>query len=749
MKNRRPSVRLGLELGLESLEARDVPAVTSILLDAAGVLTIRADDTPTNVSVQYLTVGVGAAQLQQYRVTHGTPVLNPRLFGAAAVRSIQFVGGSAADTFTAATARVPVVASGKDGNDNLTGGLSASTIAGGSGNDTLRGGNWGSYWGEDGDDTIITGPGNDVIEGGPGNDTINSGDGNDEIFGGLDNDFIDAGNHTDKVLGGDGNDTVLGGAGNDRLEGNGDNDTVNGQAGNDTILGGFGNDILLGDAGADVINGGWGNDAINGGTEADTLEGEADNDTIAGDAGDDTIRGGPGNDTLRGNDDTDTIMGESGVDLIYGGLGNDRIFGGDDDDTIDGEIGDDRLEGGSGNDTIHGGFGRDFILGGSGFDTLYGDFDNDTLNGGSNIDTLFGGVGDDWLVSLDDYGFDQMTGDAGRDIFWRDIIAGGTDDFIQDFAAVDDCDNAVSSFATGMDRTLNGDRQQGPAFPAALRTADFSANPLFSTAGPRGSDINQGAVSDCKVVSSLAAMARDTGPGGAWAIRRAMADFGDGTYGMSLGGQYYRFDGVLPLRAGSNSVPNYANLGPGNSIWVSIAEKGITLADPRVAGSPNYADLGSTGADEVFRLFGSASTGVPFLRRANNPEIPANDASGGYASAAALGADILTRFSGAAPQYLTVSLSDSNDEVIRANNQRTPGTLGRKFVIRHAYTVWSVVVDGAGVLTAVVLRNPWGTDKGNSGASYSDANPSDALVRVTLAELYSSKGRLNWGTRVV
>jgi hypothetical protein len=282
-----------------------------------------------------------------------------------------------------------------------------------------------------------------------------------------------------------------------------------------------------------------------------------------------------------------------------------------------------------------------------------------------------------------------------------------------------------------------------------LQTADFSTNPLFSTAGPRGSDINQGAVGDCKVVSALSALARDTGPGAAWAIRRAMVDFGDGTYGMNLGGQFYRVDGVLPLRAGSNWIPNYANLGPNNSIWVAIAEKGIALADQRVPGLPNYADLASTGADEVFRFFGSATTGVPFLRLSNNPSIPANDTGGGYASSAALGTDIVSRFSGPNPDYLTVSFSDSNDEVVRPGGQILPGTLGRRFVVRHAYTVWNIVTNGAGNLTAVILRNPWGTDTGNLRRTYSDNNPSDGLVRVTLAELYASKGRLNWGTRVV
>jgi hypothetical protein len=47
------------------------------------------------------------------------------------------------------------------------------------------------------------------------------------------------------------------------------------------------------------------------------------------------------------------------------------------------------------------------------------------------------------------------------------------------------------------------------------------------------------------------------------------------------------------------------------------------------------------------------------------------------------------------------------------------------------------------------LQNPWGTDTGNFGVNYRDANPNDGLVQITLAELRTSKGRLNWGLRVI
>ncbi len=65
-----------------------------------------------------------------------------------------------------------------------------------------------------------------------------------------------------------------------------------------------------------------------------------------------------------------------------------------------------------------------------------------------------------------------------------------------------------------------------------------------------------------------------------------MVDFGDGTYGLHLGPNFYRVDALLPLKRDNPSVPHYANLGPGGSIWVSVAEKrnraGIT-EDSRIS----------------------------------------------------------------------------------------------------------------------------------------------------------------------
>jgi Ca2+-binding RTX toxin-like protein len=708
-------------VALELLESRLPLTASAVGLDPLnGTLSIRCNDTDSAVVLRLTTVGSGVAAFQRIAVVEGGRSLGS--WPLAAVSRVEFTGGLRNDSFDGSAASKPMTLLGNDGTDVLVGGRGRNTIDGGNGNDSLRAVGASVFYGQDGNDRIIAGNGDDTIEGNGGNDIIDAGGGSDDVFGGAGNDTVNAGAGNDRVWGEDGNDGLVGGDGDDTIEGGGGIDGISGNDGLDTLRGGADADVLSGGDGADTI---WGDGG------SDTLAGDEGNDTIHGGTGDDTIRGLAGLDALDGGDGADSIAGGTGDDSIVGGAGNDRIWGEAGLDTLDGQDGDDAIRGGASADTIRGGrgddsldgeAGEDRIFGGAGYDSLRGGPGRDLLNGGDHLDTLDGGGGDDWLVAIDDFGLDSLTGGTGKDSFWRDLGAISSD-LVTDLSAAD-ADHGVLSFANpGADRTLDGDAIAGPAFTAGLATASFAGNPLFSSFGPRGTDINQGVVSDCKVVSGLAALARDTAADNGWAIRRSMVDFGDGTYGVHLGENIYRVDSVLPLAEGS-TAPHYANLGAGNSIWVSIAEKAIALADQRNPGSPTYADLSSTGADEVFSFFGSAATGVPLIRSS-------------YASAAALGSDIVRRFRSASPQYLTVTLSDSST-----------GSLGQKFVVGHAYTVWALNLNVAGTLASVVLRNPWGSDTGSFPVSYRDANPNDGLVTITLAELYSSWGRLNWATRV-
>lgn len=704
-------------------------------------------------------------------------------------------GGAGNDTISGGDGTDSI--SGEDGNDTLNGDVGNDTVSGGAGDDIINA-----------NGVVIAGQGNDILRGDAGNDTIKGGDGDDAINGGDDNDTIngdggndvingDAGNDrlldygggNDTILGGDGDDWIedlagrnmlLGGRGADTILGGDGNDTIRGNEDADVINAGGGADMVYGDAGSDRIRGGSGNDSIYGGADSDTINGdlgndwisgEGGNDTLFGDAGADTLSGGADGDILDGGADNDTLNGDAGDDTLNGGAGVDTLNGGADNDTLNGDAGNDTLSGGAGadklnggtdNDTLSGGDGADSLLGGSGADTLRGDAGNDTLNGGTQADTLLGGDGDDWLVAIDNAAQDRLQGDVGRDIFWRDRV-GNTADTAVDFQANMDFDNSVDQFANGADRTLDGDRIAGPVDPLNQQVVDFSSNPLFSSNGPLGSDVVQGprfpgvagyAQEDYTTVGAqLAALAIDSDPSDSWLIRRAMVDFGDGTYGVNLGGYFYRVDGRMPASSLIPGIyrPTYAGFGAENSIWVAIAEKALAMALPIAPGVYDYSVLengwveGQMGPTTVFDLMGDVRAGRAQTVYCFNEGL--GDCSGDVLNVAL---DTFRR----GGSYLTISLGDSDDGHRLPSGAWSDGTLGRKFVTNHGgsssmtYTVWDLEMSN-GRVTAVILRNPWGSDTGGAPVSYSDANPYDGLVRITLDELASSRSAavLSWMPR--
>ena len=707
-----------------------------------------------------------------------------RLYGGAGNDTIS--GGDGADSV-----------SGEDGNDTLNGDAGNDTVSGGAGDDIINAN--GVVVAGQGNDVLRGDAGNDTIKGGEGDDTINGGDGDDNIGGDGGNDVVngDAGNDrlidygggNDTTLGGDGDDWIedltgrnllVGGRGADTILGGDGIDTIRGNEDADFINGGVGDDMLYGDGGGDSIRGGGGNDTIYGGTEADTINGDVGNDWISGDAGNDTIlgdtgidtlSGGADNDTLDGGADNDTLSGDGGNDTLSGGAGVDTLNGGADSDTLNGDAGNDTLSGGAGvdrliggadNDTLSGGDGADFLLGGSGADTLRGDGGSDTLNGGSQIDSLFGGDGDDWLVAIDNAAQDRLQGDLGRDIFWRDRV-GNTADAAVDFQANMDFDNSVDQFANGADRTLDGDRIAGPTDPMNQPLVDFSSYPLFSSNGPLGSDVVQGPISlglagdDAEnyttVGAQLAALAIDNDPSDSWLIRRAMVDFGDGTYGVNLGGYFYRVDGRMPASTVIPGFPrpSYAGFGAENSIWVAIAEKALATALPIEPGAFDYSVLadgwiqGRMSQTAVFDLLGDVRLG-----RAQTVYCLHDGLGDCSDDVLNIALDTFRR----GGSYLTISLGDSDDGDRLASGAWSDGTLGRKFVTNQGgsssmtYTVWDFEYVN-GQVTAVILRNPWGSDTGGRPVSYADAHPYDGLIRITLDELASSQSAavLTWMPR--
>ncbi|HEV8378460.1 MAG TPA: calcium-binding protein [Tepidisphaeraceae bacterium] len=304
----------------ESLEQRQLLAVTAAFIPGAGILTIFGDAANNSIVVSRDAAGKILVNNGAVNVLGATPTV-------------------------ANTALIQIF--GLGGNDNLSlneanGALPRAFLFGDGGNDTLTGGSGNDQlFGQSGSDQLLGKGGFDFLFGGSENDILTGGDADDQVFGQAGNDRMiwNPGDDTDLNEGGDGVDTVEVNGGNgaevfsvvpngtrvrfDRLDpapfsidiGTSENLVLNANGGDDTFTasnglatlisitadGGAGNDTFTGGDGADFLLGGDGNDLINGGRG---------NDTALLGAGDDTFvwNPGDGNDIVEGQDGHDEML---------------------------------------------------------------------------------------------------------------------------------------------------------------------------------------------------------------------------------------------------------------------------------------------------------------------------------------------------------------------------------------------------------------------------------------------------------
>ncbi|MFM7059501.1 MAG: C2 family cysteine protease [Planctomycetota bacterium] len=424
--------------------------------------------------------------------------------------------------------------------------------------------------------------------------------------------------------------------------------------------------------------------AVPGGCEYGTFSGSRVNRIeILGLGGDDRI-------DLRGTKGTNThgvkvstkIWGDrakeqasDGKDQIFGGNGDDQIFGGGGADWIDAESGNDRVDGGSGNDEIYGGDGNDWIKGGVGKDSLYGQ------------------AGLDTLVAIDAIFSDLTDGGNDADVLWID---GGKSKDAASNVSSEDIVQRVAEFQPVVDLTLDGDRIYDPA-AAGYSSKNFTSLKLFSGDGPSVRDINQGALNDCWLLSAMGEIALRNPQ----VIKANIADFGDGTFGVHLGDRFYRIDSDLPVDSNGKLV--FANLGVEDSAWVALYEKAFAYhrsASHRKAYS--YSELHWGWCTEGFKAFGLT---------AGRTELK---------NVAAIGLLDSMRLTWIAGGHLTVASTDNAANSVLVNN--------------HAYMVVGFVRGSIlPTVTAIKLRNPWGTD----GGTLNDGSD-DGVVTLSIAEFLNS-----------
>lgn len=439
-----------------------------------------------------------------------------------------------------------------------------------------------------------------------------------------------------------------------------------------------------------------------------------------GNDGNDHLEGYNGSDTLEGGNGNDTLLGFGGNDNLWGGAGNDVIKGEAGSDYIYGEAGDDYLDGSEDVDVIFGADGNDTILGGNGNDYLYGDRGNDHINGQGGADTLSGSDGDDVLIAIDAAFADIITTGIGNDVVWRDLYSPAYDK-VNDASSSDLIQN-VPWFSNGADLTLNGDNIADPSdamnkvtFTNTITADKISGtNPLFSSYGQavRSSDPDQNALNNCWLISGLSTIA-DRNP---QLITRNVVDFNDGTYGVNLGGSFFRVDAQLPVNSMSNGATSSnltnARLGADNSLWVAIVEK--AFAAYRSA-SHTYGALNNGGSYEVFNAFGMKDLGDWGIKSI-------------YGSATYMANDFANRMVNGYSQTVTV---------YHNNGQR------------HVFSVYGFVRNSAGAITDILLRNPTMEDQLDQFNSLRGAtsfgNANDGIIAVPIGVLYNATGSwTNW-----
>ena len=463
-----------------------------------------------------------------------------------------------------------------------------------------------------------------------------------------------------------------------------------------------------------------------------------------GQGGDDYLEGYNGIDVFVGGDGNDTLIGYGGDDQMWGGNGNDVIRGMSGNDYIVGDAGNDYEDGGDGNDQMWGGDGNDTLLGGTGDDSLVGDNGNDHLNGQAGNDKMWGGAGNDTLIAIDSAFNDMVEGGDGVDTLWVDKLQIGSfgtlTDTIQNAQSADVVQN-VSFFSNGADKTLDGDNLADPTdigtklhFNNTITAGNTSGtNPLFSDGvtlnlagiggnisvtlggGPTSSDIHQGGLGDCWLMSGMASVANKSQD----LIRQNVVDFDDGTYGVRLGDNFYRVDNELGVANAANGAVSSnltnAGLGAQNSMWAAVVEK--AFASYR-SGANTYASVASGASTEVFTAFR--------MKNVSSKTIST------YSSAAAMASDMLAKWN--------------------AGYALGIGSIAFKSGGTHAFSVQGFNLDSHGTVTSIILRNPWGTDGLSNFNAFSSADggssTTDGLFTVTISQLFNSGGSLRMGQLV-
>ncbi len=270
---------------------------------------------------------------------------------------------------------------------------------------------------------------------------------------------------------------------------------------------------------------------------------------------------------------------------------------------------------------------------------------------------------------------------------------------------------AVGSTATQLGE-LNGKWLLGTDLPsstvsmsgAATFKVTYSAEneSLFAASGPSMSDVNQGYLGDCYLLSALAEVAKENPS----VISSMFTSNGNNTYGV----RFY-VNGVADYVTVNNSMADGGSeFNSGPDLWASLAEKayaqlqasgivtGNTVNDGNSwssignGGAPEYALAEITGATAITDFNGNKSSWGSVVYNASGNAL---SSSSGLTTAAVL-------------STLSADLTKGYDLVLSSWTNATDSSGKTTLVADHAMSVYGYD-SSTGNLE---IRNPWGTESG-------------------------------------
>jgi hypothetical protein len=228
------------------------------------------------------------------------------------------------------------------------------------------------------------------------------------------------------------------------------------------------------------------------------------------------------------------------------------------------------------------------------------------------------------------------------------------------------------------------------------------SSPLFSSTGPRISDVNQGYLGDCFFLSSAAEVASQNSN----IITSMFTSNGNNTYGV----RFY-IDGVAEYVTVNNSLADGGTIfNEGTDIWASLAEKayaqlqaggvvtGNTVNDGDSwstignGGAPEFALEEITGASQITDYSASNGSWTTINYNASLQET-------GYATRGST-ASVLS--------ILATDLAEGDDAILSSYTNATDASGHQTLVADHAMSIYGYD-SSSGMLE---IRNPWGTMAG-------------------------------------